>query len=166
MKWRTIAASDLHEISDTGLVRNRKTKNLLNGSIGGPGYRVVSLKASRPIFYVHRLVLEAFAGPCPAGLESRHLNGIKTDNRRSNLVWGTSAENSADAKEHNGAFGRPPTIPDIEVLAIRALCHARIPHPIIARHFDCSRSNIGYISRGDSRVDVTLDALIKRSRPC
>src|SRR5688500_13903704 len=30
---------------------------------------------------VHRLVLAAFVGPCPEGMECRHLNGIKTDCR-------------------------------------------------------------------------------------
>jgi HNH endonuclease/NUMOD4 motif len=30
---------------------------------------------------VHRLVLEAFVGPCPPGQECRHLNGNPSDNR-------------------------------------------------------------------------------------
>ena len=30
---------------------------------------------------VHRLVLEAFVGPCPEGMETRHLNGKRSDNR-------------------------------------------------------------------------------------
>ena len=46
---------------------------------------------------VHRLVLEAFVGPCPPGLETCHRNDDSSDNRLRNLRWGTSLSNSADA---------------------------------------------------------------------
>lgn len=50
--------------------------------------------------YIHRLILETFVGPCPSGMECRHLNGIKTDNRLENLAWGTPGENMRDAIAH------------------------------------------------------------------
>jgi hypothetical protein len=46
---------------------------------------------------VHRLVLEAFVGPCPPGQESLHDNDQSQDNRLSNLRWGTRSENLYDA---------------------------------------------------------------------
>lgn len=46
---------------------------------------------------VYVLVLETFVGPCPQGYVARHLNDIADDNRLSNLVWGTQAENVHDA---------------------------------------------------------------------
>lgn len=48
----------------------------------------------------HRVVLEAFVGPCPDGMEARHLNGIRTDNRVENLCWGTRKQNMRDRDRH------------------------------------------------------------------
>lgn len=45
---------------------------------------------------VHRLVLEAFVGPCPEGQEARHGPGGQHDNRLVNLCYGTKAENAGD----------------------------------------------------------------------
>jgi hypothetical protein len=52
-------------------------------------------------FRVHRLVLAAFVGPCPDGMECRHLNGIKADCRLENLAWGTQEENRSDNSRLN-----------------------------------------------------------------
>jgi hypothetical protein len=49
---------------------------------------------------VHKAVVEAFLGPRPKGQDTRHLNGIKTDNRLENLVYGTRSENIRDCLRH------------------------------------------------------------------
>lgn len=49
---------------------------------------------------VHRLICEAFHGPCPSGLECAHWNGTKTDNRPSNLRWDTRTGNQKDKDRH------------------------------------------------------------------
>jgi hypothetical protein len=49
---------------------------------------------------VHRLVLEAFRGPCPEGMEACHKNGKPWDNRLENLRWGTPKSNANDKKTH------------------------------------------------------------------
>lgn len=54
--------------------------------------------------FVHRMVLEVFVGPSN-GLECRHINGDKTDNRLENLSWGTTLENAMDRKSHGTARG-------------------------------------------------------------
>lgn len=45
---------------------------------------------------VNILVLEAFVGPRPEGHNSAHRNGIRDDNRLSNLRWATQSDNCAD----------------------------------------------------------------------
>ena len=52
---------------------------------------------------IHRLVLAAFVGPCPYGLEGSHLNGNDHDNRLSNLVWETKKQNHARKIKHGTA---------------------------------------------------------------
>jgi hypothetical protein len=56
-------------------------------------------------FYVHRLVLEAFVGSCPTGMECRHLDGNSRNNYAVNLAWGTHDENEADKTKHGTRFG-------------------------------------------------------------
>lgn len=50
--------------------------------------------------YIHRLVLEAFVGPCPDGMEALHSDGNKTNNNVDNLRWGTPSENNRDIVKH------------------------------------------------------------------
>jgi hypothetical protein len=54
--------------------------------------------------YVHALVLQAFVGARPVTKdrgEIRHLDGDKTNNKLTNLVYGTVVENGADRVKHN-----------------------------------------------------------------
>lgn len=50
--------------------------------------------------YLHRLICEAHHGPCPVGMECRHLDGDKKNNAAANLAWGTKAENEKDKQDH------------------------------------------------------------------
>lgn len=45
-------------------------------------------------------ILLAFDGPCPDGLQTRHLNGDASDDRIENIVRGSRAENMADRDAH------------------------------------------------------------------
>lgn len=52
-------------------------------------------------FHVHRLILLAFVGPRPEGMECRHLDGNPANNNITNLTWGTKQENTEDCRKHN-----------------------------------------------------------------
>ena len=63
------------------------------------GYLRVSLVGRRKRS-VHRFVLECFVGPCPDGMEGRHLDGDRTNNAISNLEWSDHKTNLQDRHRH------------------------------------------------------------------
>ena len=99
--WKPIPNHENYFVSDDGRVRNSKGRELSGRDIGS-GHLQVALytNGKRHDRQVHRMVLAAFVGPCPAGMEVRHLNGDPGDNRLSNLKYGTSAENKQDVLRH------------------------------------------------------------------
>lgn len=66
------------------------------------GYFRVSIARgnSRRDRYIAHLVLEAFVGPRPEGMEACHDNGNKIDNALSNLRWDTAVANQHDKRRH------------------------------------------------------------------
>lgn len=68
----------------------------------GRGYlRIkVSVKNTQRDAYIHRLVCEAYHGPCPEGMQCRHLDGDRKNNRPCNLQWADKKTNEADKAGH------------------------------------------------------------------
>lgn len=119
-----------YEVSDLGrvrsldhrvrlVVRGIETQRRVSGRILRPGptrsghVSVAIGKGNSRL--VHQLVLEAFEGPCPAGLEVLHRNHVPSDNRLANLTYGTRSENikmdyrdGRRAVSANLALGRGP----------------------------------------------------------
>lgn len=96
--WATIEDFPLYEVSSHGEVRNRETGKLRSLSPDRWGYLKLSLSRDGKLFTrkVHRLVLESFVGPCPAGLEGCHGDGDKRNNSIENLRWDTHQANMDD----------------------------------------------------------------------
>jgi len=103
----------VYDVSDHGRVRSldRKTShgNRLRGRIlkerplpnGRP--RVSLAYNARTVdAYPYRLVLEAFVGPCPEGMESLHWDDDHNNNHLSNLRWGTRTDNMRDMSRNEG----------------------------------------------------------------
>lgn len=116
-KWKPVVGFEgRYEVSTLGHVRSRgfwrkgphgstvwSKPKVLKGTPDRQGYLQVGLSrgdGTQAKRKVHRLVLEAFTGPCPSGLETRHHNGVPDDNRVQNLSWGTPSQNKMDKIRH------------------------------------------------------------------
>ena len=66
----------------------------------GHMYVDLYIKSKRYRKGIHQLVLETFVGPCPDGMECRHLDGNPANNHLDNLAWGTRSENHLDRVKH------------------------------------------------------------------
>ena len=99
--------------------------------------------------FVHRLVLEAFVGPCPEGMEGCHENGDGTDNRLTNLRWDTHKANHADSVRHGrvrrGELAPSAKLTAYDVLAIRSDCENGVTHRDIARTYGISVAHVSRI---------------------
>lgn len=104
-----------------------------------------------------RLLLTAFAGPPRAGYVCRHLNGNPTDNRLSNLKWGTNSENQVDRVLHGtsnqGSRHGMSKLTETDVRSIRGMyATGRYTFSAIARLFGVSRRTIaGVVNRAGWR---------------
>lgn len=114
--WKPVVGLEgYYKVSDQGRVKSldrvvprgdgtvRVRGRLLSlGGIHPSGHVYVHLHGPNgdTTYQVHRLVMEAFAGPCPDGLEVCHLNGTGTDNRLANLVYGSRSDNATDQVRH------------------------------------------------------------------
>ena len=76
---------------------------VLAQSTTNSGHRTVGLfrDKKQSTYLVHRLVLEAFVGPCPDGMEACHADDDPANNHVSNLRWDTRQENMLD-RSRNG----------------------------------------------------------------
>lgn len=64
------------------------------------GYHTTHLGTFGMNKYVHRLVALAFLGKPPRGMDVCHVNGNKSDNRLTNLRFGSRFSNMQDAIRH------------------------------------------------------------------
>jgi hypothetical protein len=115
-EWLDVVGYPKYQVSSRGRVRSwkwtgpfgfdltRSTPRLLSQKTTRHGYKEVNLHRAgdKPrVRLVHRLVLEAFAGPPPSSVsQCAHLNGVPSDNAIGNLVWATPKVNGRHKVQH------------------------------------------------------------------
>lgn len=102
--WKPVLGYEgIYSVSSFGNVRNDITKK--------PKYPTITTGDPRPyiglwrnnkikIFRIHTLVISAFIGPKPEGMECCHNDGNPQNNHIDNLRWDTSKNNHADKIRH------------------------------------------------------------------
>ena len=166
-EWRTIAEFPDYEISNLGRIRRLTTQRRWKAGhirkITSNGrYPNLSLYKHGQSYmrYIHRLVMEAFVGPCPPGQECNHKDGNRMNFALDNLEWITHSENEIHA--HNiglkigiGSPGRVGELhplhklKDGEVWLIKKiLASRRFSFTVIARMFKVNPGTISKIKCG------------------
>lgn len=84
-----------------GLPRFRSEWRPLKVRVSRNGYARVKVAGKEE--FLHRLILEAFVGPCPDGMVTCHGDGNRLNNRLDNLRWDTPKNNKADQFRHGTA---------------------------------------------------------------
>lgn len=112
IEYRPILGFPDYVISNYGTVISMRMGRfkVLKFDVSPKGYRQVNLYREEKTdygFFVHRLVLETFVGPCPEGMQTRHLDGNPANNWVGNLVWGTAMQNKEDRVRHGKQFKLP-----------------------------------------------------------
>jgi len=115
-RWRPVVGFEgFYEVSEFGRVQSlpRKTATGIRGGqilkpwLTTTGYLAVTL-CKHNVRYrrtIHRLVGEAFIGPLPPGMHTRHGQNGSGDPGLANICYGTAAENEAD-KVRDGTSNR------------------------------------------------------------
>lgn len=132
--------------------KDRKAQTLPNG------YKCIGLQSGtnptgkRATAYIHRMVAEAFIGPCPPGMEVCHGDGDRGNNTVANLRYGTRTENMADTLRHGtrpvGVRHGIAKLNDEKVRAIRTLIATKEPMQSIGSRFGVSATTILHIKQG------------------
>lgn len=124
-EWKPVIGYEgIFEVSNYGRVRS--LDRMITNSLGhtsrlqgrirklkttSTGHQQVPLKVSNSTKWkaVHRLVLEAFQGACPEGMEGCHNDGNPAHNHIDNLRWDTRSNNAYDKGLHGTDYSHKKT---------------------------------------------------------
>ncbi|MDP9143661.1 MAG: NUMOD4 motif-containing HNH endonuclease [Actinomycetota bacterium] len=167
-RWAPIPGRPGYQASDLGRIRSvdrtvthkngrtfRLRGRILTAAPLPNGYHHTFTGAGRG-GYVHRMVLEAFVGPCPDGMEACHGPGGQPDNRLVNLRWDTKSANAQDMiRLGRKAEQKRKACPVGHALAMPNLVNSHLPNRK-CRACNCGRAAIQRLEakgqRGDFRA--------------
>lgn len=170
--WREVKGFEgLYFVSDYGRVRSQK--KILSPKKEKNGYLRVTLYKTRKAktVSVHRLVAEAFLGPCSGNMQINHKDGCKVNNHVSNLEYCTCSENikhayDAGLKERCREHGREMAMKNMgkltayrdrvkrPVISIDLRTNERIEHESVnmaARNTNTDPANVSRVLNGTYR---------------
>ena len=150
--WKNVVDFEgIYEVSDFGNIRSAKTKQLKKITIDAHGRPYLGLwkNNKQKIVRPHKLVLEAFVGKAPKGMECCHSDGNQQNNKLNNLRWDTAKNNHADKLKHGtsntGERCNWAKLTKNQVIAIRADIRTQKE---IAAEYGVQQSQISRIKNG------------------
>ena len=158
-RWRWIKGHEgRYEVSDLGRVRSWRTSRR-----GEPGPRILKQATVRGykqvslghphygggIGRVHKLVLEAFVGAAPDGMECRHDDGDRGNNALANLSWGTCQENATDKLRHGTQVrGESQGLAKLSEAAIDAIRTSTLSQRKLAKQYGVTQATVWAVRQG------------------
>lgn len=118
-------------------------------------YRQVCVKhpTGRVYRYVHHLIMLTFVGPMPRGKQCRHLDGCCTNNKLSNLSYGTREDDMRDRVRLNsqrGSNNGASKLNEKKVMQIKIELCRNVSQYVVANKFNVSQSTVSNIACGKS----------------
>jgi hypothetical protein len=155
-EWRPVVGWEgWYSVSNTGRImrvakgRGSYPGRLLKPQLNHDGYPVIGMTRGdnkKVMRLVHTLVVEAFIGTIPDGMEVNHKDGIKTNNYPGNFEFLTHLENMRHAsrmklwkKVHRGESASNVKLTSIDVNDLRRLARM-IPRKHIVLLFEISNA--------------------------
>lgn len=168
-EWRAVIGFEgLYEVSNIGRVRGidrvlsdgRRWKGKILAQKrdvrSGKNHKSVRLCCGNIHLFrgVHVLMLEAFVGPCPEGMQGAHNDGVADNNVLDNLRWDTPKGNAADRVRHGtqqyGEKVHGAKLTSEQISAILRMRASGMIYDDIGREFGVTGANICYIVLGQT----------------
>ena len=138
----------------------------------GRGYTHIVIRMAdgkAKTYQVHAIVLDAFVGPKPEGLEARHHNNVRDDNRLDNLSWATRSVNNLDKHAHGtmpiGEKHSQAKLTESQVKELRRKLHKGSTFAAISEEYGITHVTAARIYRGILWSHVPLDYVPTEKRP-
>lgn len=173
-QWKAVPGYEaIYEVSDLGRVKSLSRPAICRGGIriirerilkfnfgAQGGYPCVGLYkdgVSRT-WFIHQLVMLAFVGPVPDGMEVRHFNGDECDPKLSNLLYGTRKQNRDDGQRlgeiPRGAARWNAKLTESAVAALRLAAQSGESRAAIAQRLGINKMTVGKIIRRETWAHV------------
>lgn len=160
-EWLPVVGYELlYLISRWGQVFSLISNKMLKPVTTGRYLQVLLYKDGVPCRkLVHHIVMEAFVGPCPEGMEVNHKDGDKTNNCLSNLEYVTCSENHKHAysigqKNQKGSLNNTSRANEEKVIDIRKRAENGETQQSIADDYGMAQATIGAIVRRETWAHV------------
>lgn len=171
--WKPIPGWPWYEASSLGRIRSIDRMTVRSNGRPYPRVGVVLKCYANPAGYyvvrlsdevkpskqqcVHQLIARAFRGPKPeVGSWARHLNDVQTDNRESNIAWGSPRQNALDIKHNNWSRRFVLSLEQVREIKIALKEPYRGLGRALAAKYGVSAENIAAINTGRSHSDIVV----------
>jgi hypothetical protein len=110
-----------------------------------------------------RMILEAFVGPCPEGMEACHFpDRDPGNNRLENLRWDTRKNNFVDRDIHGTTargerVGRAKMTAE-KVILLREMSRSGSGYRVLSRDFGIGKTQVRRIIAGESWAHIPMEA--------